>query len=225
MAVNAKSAKHTLIDKANTRIVVYVSMAAFVAMFSIVATKTLIGQAGYQNRVINAKRVAVNQLKSDITASAQLQSSYNTFVGLPQNAIGGSPTGNGPKDGNNAKIVLDALPSTYDFPGLTTSLEDLLTSQSGVTIDSIAGTDEEASQGNDVSSATPTPQPIPFSITVSGNYAAIQSVIGTFENSIRPIQVQTLNIAGNGNSLTMTLTAQTYYQPAKSLNISMKVVK
>ena len=192
MPANAKSAKHTLIDKANARIVAYVSVAAFIAMFSIVATKTLISQAGYQNRVIGAKRVAVHQLQSDITASGQLQSSYDAFVSLPQNAIGGSPTGSGPKDGDNAKIVLDALPSTYDFPGLTTSLEDLLTSQSGVTIDSISGTDEEASEGNDVSSATPTPQPIPFSVSVSGNYGAIQSVISTFENSIRPIQVQTL---------------------------------
>jgi len=46
------SAKRLLIDKANARIVAYVSVAAFILVFSLVATKTLIGQGAYQNRVI-----------------------------------------------------------------------------------------------------------------------------------------------------------------------------
>lgn len=225
MAGGTKSAKHDLIDKANTRIVVYVSVAAFIAVFSLVATKTLVSQAAYQNRVINAKRVAVNQLKSDITASSQLQSSYDAWTSTSQNAIGGSPTGSGAQDGDNAKIVIDALPSTYDFPGLTTSLENMLTSQSGIKIDSISGTDQEATLGGNVTSTTPQPQPIPFSIAVSGDYGSLQNVIGTFERSIRPIQVQTLNLNGTNGNLSMTITAQTFYQPAKSLNINKKVVK
>ena len=225
MANPALSTKRALIDKANTRIVVYVSVAAFILVFTLVATKTLISQAAYQNRVISAKRVAVDQLKSDISASTQLKSSYDAFVGTTQNALGGNPTGSGPQDGNNAKIVLDALPSSYDFPGLTTSLEDLLTSQSGVKIDSIAGTDEETTQGANTSSASPQPQSIPFSISVGGDYGSLQGVINTFEHSIRPIQVQTLDLNGTDGNLTMTVTAQTFYQPSKSLNINKKVVQ
>jgi hypothetical protein len=226
MANTLPSTKRALIDKANTRIVVYVSVAAFILVFSLVAAKTLISQAAYQNRVISAKRVAVNQLKSDISASSQLKTSYNAFTSLPQNAIGGSPTGNGPQDGNNAKIVLDALPDTYDFPGLTTSLDNLLTSQSGVSINSISGTDEEATLGSNQSSLSPQPVPIPFNITVSGDYGSLQGVVNTFERSIRPIQIQTLDISGNtSDNLTMTVGAQTYYQPSKSLNINKKVVR
>jgi hypothetical protein len=225
MAGVAPSSKRTLIDKANTRIVVYVSVAAFILVFSLVATKTLISQAAYQNRVIDAKRVAVNQLESDLSASSKLQTSYNAFVNTAQNAIGGNPTGTGPQDGNNAKIVLDALPDTYDFPDFTTSLDNLLSSQSGVTIDGISGTDEEATLGTSQPSANPQPQPIPFSVSVAGSYSSLQGVISTFERSTRPIQVQTLEITGNDPNLTMTVTAQTYYQPAKSLNISEKVVK
>jgi len=225
MANAAPSTKRALIDKANTRIVIYVSVAAFILVFSLVATKTLISQAGYQNRIIAAKRVAVDQLKADITASGQLQNSYDAFTGTSSNAIGGNPNGTGPQDGDNAKIVLDALPSNYDFPGLTTSLENLLTAQNGVKIDSISGTDQEATLGKNVSSSTPTPQPIPFSVSVTGDYGGIQNVIATFERSIRPIQVQTLNINGTGSNVNMTVTAQTYYQPAKSLNISKKEVQ
>lgn len=213
-----------MIDKANARIVIYVSIAAFILIFSLVAIKTLISQAAYQNRVISAKKTAVNQLKTDIAATDQLKTSYAAFTETPQNVLGGNPGGTGPQDGNNAKIVLDALPSSYDFPGLTTSLESLLTGQ-GVKIDSISGTDDEVAQSANQSSTNPQPSPIPFTLSAEGDYTGIQNVISAFEHSIRPMQVQTLDIAGNQGQLTLSLNAQTYYQPAKSLNINKEVVK
>jgi len=218
------STKRMQIDKANARIVVYVSVAAFILVFSLVATKMLVSQATYQNRVIGKKRAAVNQLKTDISATSQLKVAYQGFVDTSQNVIGGNPKGAGAQDGDNTKIVLDALPSGYDFPGLTTSLETLLGSQN-VKINSIAGTDDEVAQSSNQSSVNPQPVPIPFSITVQGDYTGIQNVLGAFEKSIRPIQVQTLNITGSQGKLTLNVTAQTYYQPAKSLNIKKEVVK
>jgi hypothetical protein len=218
-----QSIKRTLISKANTQIVVVTSVACFIVIFSIVASTTLIGQLKYQNRVIDAKKSALTQLKTDIQAIGSLEQSYNTFVGASQNIIGGSSTGTGPRDGDNAKIVLDSLPGKYDFPALATSLESLLTSQ-GVTIESINGTDDSASQQNQASS-DPTPQPMPFQISVSGSYAALQNVESSFEASIRPIQVQTMMISGDQTQLTLSITAQTYYQPDKNLNITTEVVK
>jgi len=225
MANAAPSMKRLMIDKANTRIVAYVSVAAFILVFSLVATKTLVSQAAYQNRIITAKRKEVTQLKNDISATNQLKTSYDAFVGTSQNAIGGNPTGSGPQDGNNAKIVLDALPSAYDFPGLTTSLDNLLSVQNGVSINSISGTDDEVAQSANQSSSSPQPEAMPFSVSVSGNYASMQNVISVFERSIRPIQVQTLQLTGSNNTLIMNVTAQTYYQPTKSLNINEKIVR
>jgi len=220
----APSTKRALIDKANTRIVIYVSVAAFILVFSLVATKTLVSQAAYQNRVISKKKVAVSQLKTDINATEDLKNSYDAFTHTTQNVLGGSPEGNGAKDGNNAKIILDALPSSYDFPGLTTSLEALLGSQN-VKIKSITGTDDEVAQSANQSSTSPQPAPIPFSVSVEGDYNGIQNVISAFERSIRPMQIQTIDLSGNQSSLTMNITAQTFYQPAKSLNIGKQVVK
>jgi hypothetical protein len=222
---NGPTTKRMLINQANTRIVAYVSVAAFILVFSLVATKTLVSQAAYQNRVIGAKRTAVNQLKKDIDATNDLKTSYGAFTTTAQNAIGGNSSGAGPQDGNNAKVVLDALPSDYDFPGLTTSLETLLTGQN-VKITNITGTDDEVAQGTNKSSVNPQPVPIPFTVSAEGDYAGIQNVVSAFERSIRPMQVQTFDIAGgNDGKLTISLGAQTYYQPAKSLNISTKVVK
>ena len=76
MANAAPNTKRALIDKANTRIVVYVSVAAFILVFSLVSTKTLIGQAAYQNRIISKKRVAVTN--SRLTSVPPPSSSQRT---------------------------------------------------------------------------------------------------------------------------------------------------
>ncbi|HSX43107.1 MAG TPA: hypothetical protein VLF59_03415 [Candidatus Saccharimonadales bacterium] len=218
------SAKRMMIDKNNARIVVYVSVAVFILIFSLVATKTLIGQGAYQNKVIGVKRKAVAQLRTDISATTELKSAYDAFNTTPQNVLGGSPTGTGAQDGTNSKIVLDALPSGYDFPGLTTSLEAMLNSQH-VAIGSIAGTDDQVAQGGNQTSESPTPVAIPFTTLTNGSYADAQKVISVYEHSIRPIQIQTLDLSGPSNQMAVSITAQTYYQPAKSLNIKKEVVK
>jgi hypothetical protein len=218
------SNKRNLIDQANARVVLVTSVAVFVLIFCAVAAKTLMSQAAYQNRVISAKRVAVDQLKDDIGAVNALKTSYHAFTSTTQNVLGGNPDGTGSQDGDNAKIVLDALPSSYDFPALATSLEKLLTSQS-IQITSISGVDDEVAQSTNTSSASPQPVAMPFNISVTGSYDAIQGLVNTFEHSIRPIQIQTMDISGDQNSLTLNISAQTFYQPAKSLNITSKVVK
>ncbi len=217
--------KRALIDRANSSLVVIAGVAAFLTVFCLIASKTLISQAAYQNRVLKAKHTAVTQLRSDITAGNQLETAYQAFTSTTQNVIGGDPQGGGAKDGNNAKIILDALPSTYDFPALATSLEKLIQDTSGLTITTITGTDDEVIQSAKTTSATPQPIAMPFQVGVKGSYQSIQAFIGEFEHSIRPFQIQSVTLAGDQSDMTITITAQTYYQPAKSLNIGTKVVK
>jgi Tfp pilus assembly protein PilO len=66
---------------------------------------------------------------------------------------------------------------------------------------------------------------MPFQVSVSGNYQSIQNLVSAFSSSIRPFQVQTMLITGNESNMTLTMTAQTYYQPEKVFNVSTKVVK
>jgi len=218
--------KRALIDQANSTVVIITSVAAFIVVFSLVATKTLISQSMYQNHVITAKKQALHQLQDDLKATDALKASYKTFQNADPNVLGGSATGTDAQDGNNADIVLHALPSTYDFPALATSLEKLVTSVDGLTINNIAGTDDEVAQSTNTTSATPTPVPIPFQLSVTGNYEAIQELVNNLEHSIRPFQVLSLDLSGDQSKLTLEITAQTYYQPAKVLNTkNTKVVK
>lgn len=223
MANGKASEKRLLINKANQRIVAITTAASFIIVFCLVASYTLVGQLSYQNRVLGKKKAALNQIKEDIDSVESLKASYTAFVQTPQNVLGGNSNGNGSKDGDNARIVLDALPSKYDFPALTTSLEKLALSQ-GVGIENINGTDDEIAQSNSASS-TPEPVAMPFQISVTGNYDAIQKVVKAFEKSIRPIQIQTIQLTGSEQKMQMSITAQTYYQPEKNLKIRTEVVK
>lgn len=224
MAGAAPSIKRTLIEKSNATIVAVTSVACFIVIFCVVASLSLFGQFLYQNRVIGANRAALNQLKSDIESTKSLVAAYDAFVSTPTNSIGGNPSGNGPQDGSNAKIILDALPSKYDYPALVTSLENILTSQS-VKIQSITGTDDAVSQAANQTSSAPVAQTMPFQVVVTGNYGSIQKVINAFERSIRPFQILTMELSGDQSQLTLTINAQTYWQPAKNLDIRTRVVE
>src|SRR3990167_8804248 len=217
------SAKQLLINKANTQMILAVGVASFIIVFSLVASKALLGQRAHQSRVIREKSKAVKQLQANIEATKTLVSSYQDFISTPENVLAGNPKGDCDKDGDNAKIVLGAQPSKYDFPALATSLEKILTKQN-YKIESIVGTDDEINQ-QDTSSPNPQPVEIPFQITVSASYSSMKNLMRTLQNSIRPIQIQTIEFSGQDNDLRVTINAKTFYQPGKNLNITTKDVK
>lgn len=217
------SMKRIGVDKTNGRIVAITAAAAFLVVFFLVASFSLFSTLTYQNRIIKTKKQAVTQLKKNLTARDSLVRSYKNFAAAPTNFIGGSPTGGGPQDGSNAKLVLDALPSKYDFPALTASLEKVASDQK-VSIESITGTDDEVAQANQATNS-PAPVEIPFEMKVTGDYAAVQRMISAFDHSVRPIQIQKMQITGDQKELSLDVTAKTFYQPEKTLNIRTKVIK
>lgn len=221
VAKKGVSSKHVQVDKANAMVVILVSSAAFIATFSLVASKALISQRAYQVKIIKEKTATRNQLDANLQAVKPLAESYKTFVEKPINVIGGIPNGAGNNDGDNAKIVLDALPSKYDFPAVVSSLEKLLKSDQ-FRLESIKGTDDELNQ------QVPTANgliEIPFEATVVGTYAGAKEAISLFERSIRPFQIDTLTISGGDTDMNLKVVGKTYYQPEKSLKISTKEVK
>ena len=218
-----------MIDKSNSTMVTIAAIAAFVTVFSLVASKSLIGQMNYQNKVIDAKKTALTQLDNNLVARDQLVKSYNRFVQQDTNIIGGSASGSGGNNGNNAQIIADALPYTYNFPALTSSLEKVITAN-GLKISSVTGIDDQvAQQANQIADGGQ-PVPIPFSVTVIGSKDNIAALINSFQSSIRPFVAQKIAISSSGgesnsNDLTMTLSAITYYQPSKTLQIKKEVIK
>lgn len=215
--------KRAQIDKANVVMVAAVAIAAFITIFSLIAIKSLVSRQIYQNKVIEARENARDQLKKNLTEADKLTESYKQFVSSTANVIGGSPTGSGERDGDNARIVLDALPSKYDYPALASSIEKIA-STSGVTFSSITGTDDELNQ----SGASESPQPVemPFTLAVNGDFGALGNMVGTFEKSIRPFKLSKMTFTGSDNKkIELSVEGKSYYQPEKSLEFKKEVVK
>ncbi len=218
------SGKRMQIDRAQAVIVGAVSAAAFIVIFSLVASKALLSQRAYQARVTKEQEKAVKQLRENIKNVDQLATSYRQFVSQPNNVIGGSSSGTGDRDGNNAKIILDALPSKYDFPALASSLEKILTDRN-FKISNITGSDDEIAQASPQSSATPQPVEMPFSFTVTSTYDSIPGLIDIMQRSIRPLNIQKISLSGKNSELQLDVSAVTYYLPEKQLNFPTKVIE
>ena len=218
-----KSSKEMQIDKANASIVLFVSLAAIVMAFSMVSIKSLLAQKAYQSKVITQQEAALKIAKADLQAVSKLSASYSNFDSKTPNIIGGNSTGTGAQDGSNSKIVLDALPSVYDFPALVTSLEKLVTDR-GFKGGAVSGTDDPA-LGVNASTPSPVATEIPFNLSVTGSYNSVKDLVNVLQKSIRPIKINTMQLSGSDTGLTLSLGAKTYYQQAKNLNITTKVIE
>lgn len=223
MAAQIDTKKET-INKTNTFIVAVVAATCFIVIFAIVAGRVLLAQRSYQARVIAKKELARDTLKKNEDAVAQLKNQYQVFVTNPTNVIGGAAQGTGDRDGDNAKIVLDALPSKYDFPALATSIEKI-TQNKAFSLASLAGKDDELAQATKSESITPAPISIPFELTANfSTVANINDMLSIFENSIRPFKVSSISLKAT-QGISMSAKAETYYQPTKKLGVTDEVVK
>lgn len=225
-----KSFKRMQIDKANTVMFGAIAVAAFLVVFTLVSARALWVKRSYQGRIIQEKEAAVEQINANLAAIDSLNVAYQAFVGTPENVLGGSSSGKGDKDGDNAKITLDALPSKYDFPALATSLEKILKTRN-FQIDSITGTDDEVAQnssgGQEVVAVDSSggPVEIPFEISATGNLESAKDLASLLQKSIRPLRVSTMQVSGSNSDLQIVISGKTYYQPEKKFEIKKKVVK
>lgn len=219
---SAPSIKRLAINKDNSTIFIVVGVAAFLIVFSLIASYALIKQSAYQGRVIGKKKDALKQLETNTQEVETLKKSYQTFADQEKNVLGGSSKGSGERDGENPRLVLDALPSKYDFPALASSLEKLFKPYS---IDSITGTDDEIAQGSAQSSTDPQSVEIPFSVAMKGSSQQTKEVLSIFERSIRPFQIQKVTLTGDASQISVNVNAKTYFQPQKKFDVQTEKVK
>lgn len=220
------SAKRLQIDKAQSTILLTVCICSAITIFSLISTKALLSQASYHHRELAAKKAALKQINNNISAANNLGVQYQVFNSSNPNVLGGKNSADPnsqPPNGTNSRIILDALPSKYDFPALVSSVSGILTND-GIANPSISGTDQSSTING---SATTKPQTsnIPLSVTGSATYTGLQNLIKDFERSIRPIDVTTLSMNGSASNMNFSLNMTTYYQPSKTLVVGSKEVK
>jgi hypothetical protein len=222
------SNKRAQVIKAQSTVLATIVIATAVTIFCLMSAKALLSQAAYQRKVINANHAASKQLQDNVTAAKMLVTQYNGVFegGSANNIIGGkNDTSQSavPPNGDNSRIVLDALPSQYDFPALVSSLS-LILNRDNITNQSVNGTDQSATIIN-AASTNPQPQQIQLTVAGTASVAAVQAFIKDLEHSIRPFDVTKLQLSGPQDQLAFSLSVNTYYQPAKSLSFTTKEIR
>lgn len=219
---------HSQIKKAQSSLILIVAVATVITVFCLVSTRSLLNQGSYQRHVINARHTANSQLKKNLASANQLTTAFKSVFenNGPINIIGGKNdphTTAVPPDGSNSRIVLDALPSTYDFPALVTSLSKILGSAT-ISNASVGGSDQSSTASNE---PTGKPQPIEIDIPLSGtsSVANLQKLLSDLQRSVRPYDITSMQITGNNSTMTFSLQAHTYYQPPKAIDVGSKVLK
>lgn len=218
------SIKHAIVDQANTQMLIAVSVAVFVVVFCAFAVRSLISQSLYHQRVITEKRLALTTLEASRAEADALEEVYKSFATESVNVLGGDPDGDGELDGDNARIVLDALPSEYDYPALSSSIEKIL-EDGGYQIQSIGGSEDTSLSSAGATSGEPEPVEIPYPLSVQTSPDDSVRLLQILESSIRPFYVDALRISGGGDTLGLNIDMKTFYQPGTSLQITTKEVR
>lgn len=205
--------KRQAIDKASRIMLLWVVAASVTVSFLLVGAQFFYRQFTYNAKVLSAKNEAASTLEQNLESIEELKKAFG-----PLNA--------GTNKNVNSSKVLSALPPTLDPSAFGTSLQQVFAPRAGVTIDSLA-----VESGGQVSSgdsfetdtaeveADPTPKEISASLIVSGNYEQIQKFVDSLEHSIRPILVNSLDLAGSDSNVRATIDLTTYYQPTKTVTI------
>jgi len=206
MALKHNSRRQQIIQAGSTMFIA-LAIASVVVAFSAVCIRFLLQKKSYNDRVITAKTTARDDIKTNTTNVSKLSEQFPV--------LDSSTT-------TNAKKILNALPPTYDYAALATSVE-YLASQAGVQLVGAVG--QDGSSGSPKTATMPTPQEIPLSIEVRGNYVGIKTFIENLEKSTRPINVKSVDYSGSNNTLRAIVQGVTYYQPAQSFDAELKAIQ
>lgn len=218
------SVKHDIIDKANSNTVLVVAGAVFVIVFCMFAIRTLFGQMTFQNTVISEKKTALNQLERNVVNLSTLSDNYETFDTSVLNVLGGSKDGEGPRDGVNTKIVLDALPATLDIPALASSFEKILV-EGGYKFDSISGSEKNTKAAKSAVTADEELYEIDYGFTVEGSTEQTLALLQRLESSIRPIYIDQVDMSINDGTIKAQYSIRTFYAEEKTFTLGSKEVK
>ena len=209
------STKRQAIESAKQTVLIAVVIASIIVSVGLVTTNFLYDLGRYNARVISEKEAALDTIEANIDSVDDLVTSFQAFEAGPDLL---SNQG----DKQNSSVVLDALPSKYDFPALATAMESLVR-ENGLRLESFGGQDNTTAAIQ--SAAQPTPQEIPFTLVVVGSYEDVQGFMVKLQNTIQPMTVDQIKLSGSDNDIRAELSLRTFYQPSVSLDVETKDIQ
>lgn len=216
--------KRQQITASNKTVFLYVAVGSIIVAFSLMAVFFFGRQLLFQNQVLGEKQTTRDNLRANLDISKELTKNVNELLADP--ALNSAKSAS---DANNLQVVFDALPTSYDGPNFGASLQGVLLNGTVATIESLTVDSAPEGIADDPTLVTPVdgvkgPQPITFTLTITGSADQIRTALSNMEKSIRPIKVVTLTIDG-GTPLTARITGETYFDPSVDLKLTDKTVK
>ncbi len=216
--------KRQQLKKTNQNIFIWVTVAAVVLAFSVVALQFLIRQGLFNNKIIGEQQKTVRALDE----------SKKNFDGLKRNvdalladsklsALRANP------EDNSLQVVLDALPTSGDPTSFSNSLYNKILPRHGVTINAVSA--GVAGATDPAAAATPTPVagsealPLPFNISFIGNADQLRNTLMDIEKTIRPMVIRQVNISAGEGQIEVSAQGETYYLPRSTVKLGEKTIK
>lgn len=225
--------KRQEIDKTRKQLFVWVAVASAAVVVCITVGINLFHQIQYQSKVNGELGKTEKTMKNNVTNSKKVIQAVDKLRTNEALASVNKP------DGSNVfQVVLDAMPTSNDAVALSSSIQSkILEPSTGVTINSInvesTGTgDTGESTSDDASSSSssssdasfPTAQSINFTVSMTGSSEQIDNALKNIEKTIRPIDINSINIQGTDSKLEVTLNCTTYYTESVKFKLGEKTV-
>lgn len=209
--------KRQQIEVAGRAMFMWVAIAAVALSFCIATGQYLFTKWDFNNKIIAKKNAAAQTLDINITSAGKLKEEIDNLTANQELAS----VKTNPED-PNIKSVLDALPTTFDPAALATSLQQVILSRSGVTVETISVPPDLDGQ---VTTVVAGPQEVKISFTVTGSYDKIKALMIDLGRTIRPMKLTNLALNGNDNSLRASFEVVTYYQPPRTITLGEELVQ
>lgn len=212
--------KRQQIEVAGRTMFMWVAIAAIAVSFCLATGQYLFSKWDYNNKIISKKNTAAQTLANNITNASKLKEEVDNLTANQDLAS----IKTNPSD-PNTKSVLDALPTTFDPAALATSLQQVVLSRSGASIESISVPPDVDTVAGAETEVTPGAQEIKFSFAAVGSYDKIKSLMIDLNRTVRPMKLVSLTLNGSDNNLRAAFEYVTYYQPAQSVKLGEEAVK
>ena len=212
------SPKRQAIAASNRTMFVWVAVMSAVVGVSVVVAIFLSQQIAFKAKVIGEISHTNTVLTNDNKSASAL--SQNIRV-LETNAALNSIKANSSE--RALQVILDALPADRNTLALGASLQQsILAGVDGLTIDqlTIDGTTTSAA----LSTSTGNTIPIQLQVTAP-DVNILKDMLNRMERSIRTIDIDNLVLEKGDTNYQMTISAHAYYEPAKTVTLTEKVIK
>lgn len=220
--------KRQQIFKANRMMFLWVAMASAVIGFALVISISLMQRIIYNQKVIGEKNKTYSTLANNNKKVSQLEDQIKT-INYSSDVLKKLRA----KDSDDPiQVVLDALPSDSNRLALGSSLQNvLLANIPGSSLESMKV--ESTAEAGSVKKSTATTGTVEnnsldvtFTLKInSGSEDSIREMLTRLEKSIRTFKVTNVKIEYSLDKMNVTVTAKAYYEPAKVVELTERVVK